>query len=168
MGAIQGTILGVVIALVLLFLWKTLRGDAAKFSPVAPRVDKTKATDWHVRSVSLKMAGGALVAAGIVGISALAVTAAPRDARSPRTYGLLVGSVLFAAVTGAFLVYCLILRDLVMKRRSRGERVHLVLRAYFSWGFMSLIFWCVTVLAAGIGGLIVADAFMSPGAGRAR
>jgi hypothetical protein len=153
---------------VLLFLWKTLRGDAAKFSPVTPLVDKTKETDWNLRSTGLKMAGGALVAAGIVGFSALGVTAAPGEAGSPRTYGLLVGSVLFAAVTGAFIVYCLILRDVVMKRRSRGERVHLVLRAYFSWGLVSLILWCVTVLAAGIGGLILADAFMSPGAGRAR
>jgi hypothetical protein len=167
-GAIPGTILGAFVALVLLFLWKTLRGDAAKFAPATPLVDKTKTTDWNVRSVSLKMAGGGLVAASAVGFSALAVTAAPNKDGSPRTYGLLVGSVLFAGVTGAFLVYCLILRDLVMKRRARGERVHLLLRAYFASGLVSLILWCVTVLAAGIGALIVADAFMSSGAGRAR
>jgi hypothetical protein len=167
-GAIEGTIVGGFVALVLLFLWKTLRGDAAKLSPVTPLVDKAKATDWNVRTASLKMAGGAIVAAGIVGFSALSVTAGPNKDGSPRTYGLLVGSVLFAAVTGALIVYCLILRDLVAKRRVRGEHVHPVLRAYFCWGVASLILWCVTLFAAGIGGIILVAAFSSPTAGRAR
>ena len=168
MGAIQGAILGLCIAFVLLFLWKTLGGEAAKSSLIIPPADKPNPTRWNVRSVSLKMAAGAVVAAVGVGFSALLVAAPRGDARLPQTPGLLVGSVLFAAVTGALIGYFLALRDLVLERRSGGQRVHPVLRAYFSGGLVSLILWCVTGFAAGIGGIIFYYSFLSPGVGPAR
>ena len=152
MGAIQGAIFGAGIALVLLFLWKAFGGEAAKSSSITPLANKPNGTHWNIRSVSLKMAVGAVVAAGIVGFSALAVTAPRGDARSPRSPGLLLGYVLFAAVTGALIGYFLALRDLVLERRSKGQRVHPVLRAYFCWGLFSVVLWCVTGFAAGIGG----------------
>jgi hypothetical protein len=167
MGAIQGAILGACTALVVLFLWKTLGGEAAKSSSTIPRADKPDATSWNVRSVSLKMAAGALIAAVLAGFSVLLVTAPRGGARSTLTPGLLLGSVIFAAVPGALIAYCLALTDFVSERRASGHRVHPVLRAYFSGGLVSLSLWCVTLFAAGIGGIVFYYSFLSPGVGPA-
>jgi hypothetical protein len=144
-----------------------LGGEAAKAPWRVPFAEKPNGTHWNARSVGLKMAGGALVAAVLAGSSVLETTPPPGAAPSLRTPGLLVGQILFFAIAGALAGYCLALRDLVLERRLRGQRVHPVMRAYFSWGVVSLVLWCVTVFAAGIAGIVFYYSFLSPGVGPA-
>jgi hypothetical protein len=155
-----------IIEAVSLFLWIRYRRESAE-SSIRTFSDKLNATKWSVRSVSLKMAGGALLAAFVTGGSVLSLEPPRGDARSPRTPGLLLGSVLFAAVTGALIGYLLAVRDLVLERRSSGQRVNPVMQAYFCWGVASLILWFITLFAVGIDAIAFYYSFLSPGPGRA-
>jgi len=165
---IQQIILLVVwIAVILFALRKLNRAKAAESSARTVLADSRNATNWNARSVGLKMAGSALAAVAVVGIAFLWRRPSRGGVRAHWTPALIVGSLIFAAISGALIGYCLALRDLVAERRSRGQRVHPVLRAYFSSGFVSLILWSVTGFAAGIGGIVFYYSFLSPGVGPA-
>jgi hypothetical protein len=164
---IQGALIGLCVAFLLLFFRK-LRGGMPAASPsVAAGKPRPAPARWNARSVAIKMGGCALITLVIVGAAVLDTKPPPGRVRDARTPPFIGGTLLFAAVTGAFVGYCLALRDLVDDRRRRGERVHLALRAYYGWGIASLILWFVTLFAVGIGGIIFYYSFLSPGVGRA-
>ena len=156
---IQITILVVWITAILFFARRLNRAKAAEASPTIEFDDAHTATRWNARSVGLKMAASAGITVAVVFISVLWVSPSPGKSRAP----LIVGSLIFSAVTGALAGYCLALKDLVQERRARGQRVHPVLREYFSAGVLSMILWIVTGFAAGIGGIVFYHAVLSPG-----
>jgi len=114
------------------------------------------------------MAGsaGIAVVAAIIALSSIIPPAG--KARAGWTPALIAGFFLFMAMTGALIGYCLALRDLVLERRSKGQRVNPVLRAYFGWGLVSLILWSVTVFAAGFVGIVFYGIFLVQRVGPAR
>jgi hypothetical protein len=132
----------------------------------SPAPDRAKATSWNTRSIGLKMAGGSLVALLCFGVAVLRQFR--NQARSGWTSALLIGSFLFTALVGALIGFCLALRDHVRERKSKGERVHWVLRAYFDLGIVSLLLWSVMLFAAGIAGIVFYYSFLRPGVGPAR
>jgi hypothetical protein len=142
-------------------------GVATDSSLITPPSDIASATQWNVRSIGIKMVGCALIAVVIVSYSVYLTKPPHGKAPSGRTAAQLAGTLLFTAITGALIGYFLALRDYVLERRSRGLRVHPMLRAYFSWGIVSLLLWVVTLFAAGIGGIVLYYSFLSPGVGRA-
>jgi hypothetical protein len=163
----QGAIIGMCVAMLLLYFRKMRAAKAGESAAVAGGERSLAPTRWKGRSVAIKIGGCALITVLIVGFSVLVTRPPPGRMRDARTAAFIGGTMLFAAVAGALIGYCLALRDLVDERKGRGERVHLVLRAYFAWGIGSLILWFVTLFAAGIGGIIFYYAFLSPGVGRA-
>ncbi len=94
---------------------------------------------------------GAFFAVGCVGLGTLQVD----EPGQPRNHALIIGCLLFAAVAGSLIGFFLALKDLVQERLSSGQRVNLLLRAYFAWGLGSLLLWSVTLFAAGIGSIIL-------------
>src|SRR5947208_3496501 len=94
MGAIPAAILGMSAAFALFFLWRQFSGEGAKPSLTLPPVDKSKATPWNVRSVGLRMAGGALVAVVCLGLSVFS-TQDRGEVRPHWTPAFLIGSSLF-------------------------------------------------------------------------
>jgi len=129
-AAVQGMIIGLIVAVMLSIVWRWWhsQGEAFKASLIAPPADRPNATHWNARTVCLKMAGSAGIAVTITGAAVL-FTIPPRGkAPSGWTPAQLAGWLLFAAITGALIGYCLALSDLVLERRLKGLRVHPVLR----------------------------------------
>lgn len=168
MSPIQQIILLVIwIGVILVVLRNLNRAKTAEAASRTLLADVPDATHWNARSVGLKIVGSALATVAVTGIAFLWGRPSRGGVRGRWTPGLVVGSLVFAAVSGALGGYCLALRDLVQERRLRGQHVPLVLRAYFSSGVVSLILWIITGFAAGIGGIVFYYAFLSPGVGPA-
>src|SRR5262245_11871071 len=119
---------------------------------IAARVGRPIASHWNARTVAIKMAGCAAIAAVVVGTSVLWTSAHGGEGDAHWTPLAMAGTVLFGAVCGALIGYCLALSDLVLQRRMMGQRVNPLLRAYFSAGLLSLLLWSVTLFAAGVRG----------------
>jgi len=155
------------IVIILVFLQKLNRAKAAESASNTIRSGKPKPSQWNARSVGLKMGGSAGIAASVVVGSVFWVNRPGGGAKTPLTLAELLGYFLFAAATGAIIGYVLALRDLILERQARGQRIHPVLRAYFSSGLVSVFLWSVTGFVAGIGGILFYYAFLSPGVGSA-
>jgi hypothetical protein len=153
---------------IVVLCWWQVRGRRLKTSAIASRLGRPIASHWNIRTVVIKMTGCALIAAVLVAGSAM-ITSIERGDKAARALGApaLAAWVIFAALAGAVAGYCLALSDLVLQRRMMGQRVHPLLRAYFSAGIFSLILWSVTLFAVGLAGIVFYYSFLSPGPGRA-
>jgi hypothetical protein len=99
------------------------------------------------RSMALKLLAGAFVA---VVLSLKVVVKDPKDRSpefsTPTKITILVG----AAVVGMLVVLLLSLRDVVVRRVERGQRVNPLLLAYFGRGngCLMLALWSLTIMVA--------------------
>lgn len=99
------------------------------------------------KSVALKLLAGALVSGYI---SLLVMLRDPKDGSPAMPTPVKVTFVVTAAVIGLLIVLLLLLRDVVVRRVEKGQRVNPLLRAYFGRGngCMMMALWFVTVIVA--------------------
>jgi len=99
------------------------------------------------RSVVLKLIAGAFVGAICSG---RVVFKEPTESSPSLSMPAKIAFLAVSAATGAIVVLGLLLRDVVVRRVQRGQRVNPLLRAYFGQGngCLMLGLWFVTVILA--------------------
>ncbi len=112
--------------------------------PFRREIDDLFASD---RSIVLKLLGGAFVG-GLVSLRAVLKDpkAGGPDSSTPVKVTIVSG----AAVVGMLVVLLLSLRDVVVRRVEKGQRVNPLLRAYFGRGngCLMLALWFITIILA--------------------
>ena len=158
MTATEGAIISGLAGMAVAIAWKWYRGGAGEPSLNSRTGEKPGDRLLGSRSVVIKVAAGALVAAFCSGLALLVLGHGPGD--------IAIG-LLGAAAAGALIGGGLVMADVVAAHQSKRLRVHPVLRAYFGRGEVSVALWVVSLFAAGIAGIFLYYAYLSPGVGPA-
>ncbi len=153
-------VLSVWIGVLVIYLRMMKNARAAELARESPAIEQTVATQWNAHSISRRMAVSAFWTVAVVGLGFLWERPLQGRGRIKWTAATLGGSLIISAMIGAMLGYLFVVRDLVAERRSKGQRVNLVLRAYFNSGFISLFLWILTGLVAAIAGIFVYGAVL--------
>ncbi len=161
-------VLSVWIGILLIYVRMMKNARAAELARESPAIEQTVATQWNARSISRRMAVSAFWTVAVVGLGFLWEPSLKGRTHIKWTAATLGDSLIISAMIGAMLGYLFGVRDLVAERRSKGQRVNLVLRAYFNSGFVSLFLWIVTGFVVAIAGIIVYGAVLVSRVGPAR
>jgi hypothetical protein len=161
-------VLSVWIGILLMYLRMMKNARAAELAREGIAIEQAVVTQWNARSICRRMALSGFWTAAVVGVGALWERSLQGRGRIQWTPMTLGGSLVISAVIGALLGYLFVVRDLVAERRSKGQRVNLVLRAYFNSGFISLFLWIGTGVIAAVGGIVVYGAVLVARVGPAR
>jgi hypothetical protein len=148
------------IAVTLVLLRRAKRALADEKGSSAQFIDTSGQTHWTVWSVGSKMLICAVATVSVVGGCIMWVRAGDPKFRETATTAGIVAWLVASGVTGAFVGFCLALRERLLEQRSKGRRINPALRAYLCSGYLSLTLWIVTGLAAAIGGIFIYGAIL--------